>query len=572
MRTSDAFQRMLGRLRAVPRFLWMIVAVLVVGVPLVLLAGWCGGEQEKTHVLGTLRRDLEVHALALRGAADRYKDLPFTASRHPLIVAALHSSAQVRATNAYLEEINRHAGSVALYLMNASGKTIASSNWNTPQSFVGEPYEKRPYFIEALQGGSGSFYGVGLTTRQPGYFISAPVREIGRIVGAMAVKVDLRKIQETWKQAGRPIVLMDKQDVIFLTSVEEWLYRPTRELSAEEVAWLADHEVYGPGAELRPVAWKHAALPDGFVLHTTSSGRDRDYLAISEELPELRWTLTVTADYATVTEARKQWSLIAALIAALSVALLVAVTKVRHLRRRQFERAERQRQAEKLLHFQRRLELGAMASTLAHEIKTPLMNIGLEAASAKRCPEANTPRLRECLDGIESERNRISQALKKVTDQVRGKTRETELCDLNALIKDIEKRLADKIQECRAQIQTEFQEPLPLVLGDKLLLQQVFHNLLDNALDAIKDRAVRQVTWSTTVENGYVKVTIRDTGPGIAPEREAQLFNSFGSTKEDGMGIGLCNCRDIIERHRGAIKFTNVQEGGAQFCVLLPCK
>lgn len=118
-----------------------------------------------------LRRSGEVQALALRGVATRYSYLPFTAAQQPLIAELLHNpGAQPlrSAANAYLQTINANAGSDTLYVMNTDGLTVASSNWDTPTSFVNQNYGNRPYFRDALQGQPGRFYGVGKTTGEPG--------------------------------------------------------------------------------------------------------------------------------------------------------------------------------------------------------------------------------------------------------------------------------------------------------------------------------------------------------------------------------------------------------------------
>jgi len=120
------------------------LALLLIG-----LAGQWAAVREANFQADSIRRAMEVHVLGLRDAAGKYSYLPFTASLHPDVLAALahpQDAAVKQRANRYIEEVNRQAGSDALYLIDLQGLTLAASNWATPQSFVGESYANRPYF------------------------------------------------------------------------------------------------------------------------------------------------------------------------------------------------------------------------------------------------------------------------------------------------------------------------------------------------------------------------------------------------------------------------------------------
>lgn len=287
-----------------------------------------------------VNRAVEIHALALRGTAAKYNYLPFTASLHPDILATLLAPSDQRLkqkANSYLEDINRRAGSEALYVMDRFGRALVASNWNTPQSFVNQDYANRPYVIDALAGQRGLFYGVGKTTGEPGLFMSAPVRNNGTVIGLVAVKVDLRRIQETWALAPDPIMLADARGVFFLGSVASWMYQTNRDLRQDDLEWLTKHEVYGKKRDFPKVSWS-IERSDGsaYVLRTRIDGKDKFFLAVSEPLPEFGWTLTVTADYASVIQARNR----AWMISGLTVSLLIVGSLYWRLRKRQIDQLE----------------------------------------------------------------------------------------------------------------------------------------------------------------------------------------------------------------------------------------
>ncbi len=292
------------------------VAACAVALLLIGLAGQWAAKRESNFLADSIRRAMEVHVLGLRDAAGKYSYLPFTAGLHPDVLAALarpNDMAAKQRANLYIEQVNRQAGSDALYLSDMQGLTLAASNWDTPQSFVGQSYANRPYFIDARSGRNGLFYGVGQTTGEPGLFISSPVRgEGGEIRGVVTVKVSLRQVQETWNFARDPILLSDARGVVFLSSVPAWMYRASRPLQASELEGMRREQQYGTHTAFGALPWKVEREEGelGYLVRTSIGGRPRQYLAVDERLPDLGWTLTVMTDHAEVANARERaWML-----------------------------------------------------------------------------------------------------------------------------------------------------------------------------------------------------------------------------------------------------------------------
>ncbi|HEV7659093.1 MAG TPA: ATP-binding protein [Allosphingosinicella sp.] len=109
-----------------------------------------------------------------------------------------------------------------------------------------------------------------------------------------------------------------------------------------------------------------------------------------------------------------------------------------------------------------------------------------------------------------------------------------------------------------------------LVTVDPIQIQQVLINLIKNAFEAMRDSARREVAISTYVVEGEARIRVDDSGHGIAPELRDSIFESFVSSKPDGMGVGLSVSRTIVEAHGGSISAWNRETGGASFCVALP--
>ena len=352
---------MLNRLLPLLRTNPLLSGVVAFAVVLVVaIAGYTASERAQEQLVSVLNHDADVYALGLRGAAERYDYLPYAVSQQPDVIALLTQHRAIAQVNHYLEELNRRAGSSALYVLDVQGNTLAASNWSATQSFVGNNYRDRPYFKDALAGRRGLFHGVGLTTHVPGMFISTPIWHGALVVGVAVVKVGLDKVAQIWASARDPVLLTDKRGIVFLSSEPAWLYHTARPLGAEDLAFVRGTGQYPnltsnadsiPDAQaFPPLTWQVAvdASPgaragDRVAAVATMQakvGRDqRSYLMREIPIPELDWTLTVMASYQPVVKARNQ-----VLLVAIMLALLLGVTVLfswnRELRReREFRTA-----------------------------------------------------------------------------------------------------------------------------------------------------------------------------------------------------------------------------------------
>jgi len=148
-----------------------------------------------------------------------------------------------------------------------------------------------------------------------------------------------------------------------------------------------------------------------------------------------------------------------------------------------------------------------------------------------------------------------------------------ELVDLNEAAREVVALLLNGIQANRVALRTEFAVDLPCVEGDRVQLQQVMLNLIRNAIDsmAIVDDRTRQLLITTKRdEANHVRLTVKDTGVGLAPEAADRVFESFYTTKSGGMGIGLAICRSIIEGHQGRLWAEPNEGPGVTFSFSIP--
>src|SRR5262249_16327421 len=149
---------------------------------------------------------------------DRYAPIPALIGDSAAIRALVEnpSDASVDAANHFLEAAVKTVGAAYIYVLDPRGRTIATSNWRTPDSFVGNDYSFRPYFRDGKGTCRGEYYGIGVTTKEPGYFLASCIRSGDALVGIAVVKIDLRPLEVGWATAGEQAALVDADGIVFL--------------------------------------------------------------------------------------------------------------------------------------------------------------------------------------------------------------------------------------------------------------------------------------------------------------------------------------------------------------------
>ncbi len=229
-----------------------------------------------------------------------------------------------------------------------------------------------------------------------------------------------------------------------------------------------------------------------------------------------------------------------------------------------------------LTHAARLAVAGELTASIAHEINQPLGAILSNADAAEILIERPNPPLdeiRAILVDIRKDDLRASEVIRHLRSLLRKREMELHPLDINDVIGEVIRLAAADAMRRRMQFVRDFAVLLPVVNGDRVHLQQVLLNLLLNAMDSMDDVPLghRQLTLRTQrMPEGGVEVFVSDTGHGIPPARLAHIFDSFFTTKKEGMGLGLSIARSIIEAHRGTISASNNPGGGATISFRLP--
>lgn len=229
-----------------------------------------------------------------------------------------------------------------------------------------------------------------------------------------------------------------------------------------------------------------------------------------------------------------------------------------------------------LAHANRLATMGQLAASIAHEVNQPIGAVRNNANAALRFLARDPPDLEEVREAIECVVNdtyRAGDIISGIRDQAKKAPPRKSAVGLNEAIEEVIALVRGELSKHRVTVRTQLAEGLPPVHGDRVQLQQVMLNLILNAIEAMigVDDEVRELVISTESSAGEgLRVAVSDSGSGIAPGDRERIFESFYTTKADGVGIGLSICRSIIDVHGGRLWADARQPRGAVFRITLP--
>jgi two-component system C4-dicarboxylate transport sensor histidine kinase DctB len=572
---------------------------------------------------------------ALKSTLDRYESLPYLLGSHPYVQDLLAEPQRADLTaraNRYLEDLNEHAHATVTYVVGADGLCVAASNWRAPDSFVGIEYRFRPYFIDAMNGRVGRFFGIGTISRDPGYYISQPVWRDGRIAGVVVVKLNLEWFQGA--DASEPLVVADDHGVVFLSSVPAWKYHTLHPLTEPVAASIYETRQYAqqPVTPL-PLRVEQVLGADAEIVRVGAGRRAPRFLASKRRIGEPDWLLVTLAPLAPVDADARNATIVTG-FGFVSIALLAFYWRMRRARVREMIRgrallqqayAELNRRVEErtadlsqanaqlqkevgdriraeqelraahdeLIQASKLAALGQMAAGITHELNQPLAALRSFSDNTRvLLDRGEQGAARENLEAIAA----LTERMGKITNQLklfvgRAKPRNERalvvraLRSVLALLGERMRGVALTLTLRDATVAPAQDAPLDLA-GDypelvarceDLRLEQVLINLLGNALDAVGGAAAAAVVAAPAIDVTIVvsaatlSIEVRDNGPGIAPDLLPRLFEPFFTTKEmgRGLGLGLAISSSIASDAGGALTARNAPDGGALFVLTL---
>ncbi|WP_116831397.1 sensor histidine kinase [Pseudomonas savastanoi] len=573
----------------------------------------------------TGERQLELHARTVESEISKYTYLPSVLELESSVSQLLNkpSPELQQQVNRYLEGMNRRSGSRAIYVMDTTGRVLATSNWRDSDSYQGEDLSFRAYFQDAVRGLPGRFYGIGTTTGESGYYLAHGLEDKGRIIGVAVIKVRLEALEERWQRARLEAFVSDENGIIILSSDPARRLKSVRPLTPQVKERLARSLQYywWPLNELVPL--ERETLSEGVekLVFPANVSVDREhkqvsYLAQSRPLSDTAWHLTLLTPLEDLRREAANQGMLVAVACALVTFLLIAwnerrkvistrlaarealqaannelerkiAERTEHLRasnerlkaqireRRQAEDTLRRAQDE-LVQAGKLAAIGQMSTSIAHELNQPL--------AALRTLSGNTVRFLErgALDTASANLRTINDLVDRmgrITASLRAFARRGDdqgQAQLSKAVEAAAQLLGVRLEQSGLTLHRDFVDATLSI--DQTRLEQILVNLIGNALDAMFNQPAPELWLTGSIEDGRYRLRVRDNGHGIDTETRKHLFEPFFTTKpgEQGLGLGLTLSASLPPPARpaaaagGSLSAEHPGDGGTTFVLSLP--
>jgi C4-dicarboxylate-specific signal transduction histidine kinase len=254
---------------------------------------------------------------------------------------------------------------------------------------------------------------------------------------------------------------------------------------------------------------------------------------------------------------------------------VLRVFELADISQRVADEQQRSSHHEQLLFTSKVMSVGEMAATLAHELNQPIgsmLNYLNGCVMRLERSQIDPQELHGALVEVRQQCERAAAIITRIRQFVRAREPRMGPVSLHGVCSAVVSTLDAEIKLHHVHVQLQVPADLPPVQADRVMLEQVVHNLVKNAIDAMRTQRPprRLVLRAATASDGMVETSVQDSGPGVAEDARSHLFSPFFTTKADGLGIGLNICRSMIEFHGGSLYYDHPAAGGSRFAFTVP--
>ena len=587
------------------KFLYIITLMIV--LPLWVLASFhVFTNHAQKNLQQVIHNDLLLFADSLDSELEKYRSIPKMLMMDVALTNSVSNRNLFNSTHIhnYLQHIRTTTNSDEVFLLGTAGETLVSTNIDNE----GLNYAHTPFFQDAMQGNSGGFFTMGVNAGIRGYYFSESLsdRSSGNVIGVIVVKVNMARLERGWLHKFTPMMITDDNEIVIAASTASWLFTSRQRLTDAQKQRIKLTRKY-PTTSFPILPIEVIRNIEGAdIVKLPKLGYER-VLETSYFLPDLAWTLYAHGDL-------KQLDLTIRRNTGISVLLFILVLSLTYVaiqRRLQLNETLARREVnqhrlqqakdlletrvtertqalqasnqelkqtqQELIHSAKLATLGQLATSVTHEINQPLTAIMALTENAEQwLARAQPDKAQEKLIQIKN----LAHKMGLITSHLKTFGRKTD--DKNEWICPQE-ALDNALSLLQPRIKEEGVETIIVdmssiqVMANGVRLEQVFINLLTNALDAMKKSPYKRISiyFQNNPSEDIKQTTIyfTDNGSGIDSEHLHHLFDPFFSTKDIGvgLGLGLTISYSIIKTMGGELSAKNSTDG-AEFAIQLQAK
>ncbi|WP_432768359.1 MAG: sensor histidine kinase [Sphingopyxis sp.] len=573
-----------------------IVGSLILLLAALALTRWAA-DHARADTDGEARQNARAHASLLESELQKFRLLPRVLTEFPDVRLALagDSDAASRRLDRELEQLATRTDAAVIYVLDRDGNTIAASNWRAPTSFVGQNYRFRPYFRGAIDRGEAELFALGTVSGRPGLYLARKVAAGGDALGVVVVKVEFDRLERRWSDSSGATLVTDDAGVIIMASEPTWQFRSLAPISTAGRARLRESRRYGERS-LAPLPVRRAGGDLGI---RTGDGGETLYRMASERISLPGTTLHLLQPLdprqgAANATARVVFLVLLILVGA-AIVMLLRLVERQTIRQAAHEALEREvaartedlsdandelkqaalRQAEtdrryraareELAQASRLGSIGQITAGVAHEINQPVAAIRTFAENSLRYLERDDPaKARGNLTTIIDLTARVGAITNELRNFARRQPAPLGPVALQSAIDGTLLLIGDRLRAQGIALDIDIEDPSATVYADRVRLEQVLVNLLQNAAEALHGTASPRITIRAHGDAPLV-IDICDNGPGVPADLVPQLFTPFVTGRPDGLGLGLAIAGTIMAEFGGSLALIPSPLGGAGF-------
>jgi len=580
---------------------WIVLAILLVAF---LVFANVTLELSKRAAIENLKtgalKEAQTQANELNSELQKFSLVPIILRENPDVTSALTSGtkASIDKLNFKLKSLAEQTHATYIYAIDKNGRTVASSNFGETDSFVGKDYQYRPYFLRALQDGQSKYYAKGQTTGRAGLFLAGRISNNSEPIGVIVVKVEFDDIAKRWSDPLSTSFVVNKDGIILFSGDKSLEFKTLRVLSEKRQAEIVQARQFGiEPLDIANLNLTHKPFP--------INNRGENTVIGHVFLSEYDWSLFRLVPINSAVTSAQYKALFIILVTGVTLVSLLLIYR----RRLEIEKekaattallkSEVTRQTKELSETNKKLEheiaqreqvnlrfrsareelaqanrlgsVGAITASVAHELNQPVAAIRTFAENGKKFLERGNPAQTETnLNSIVSLTERIASISTELRRYARRGTRQIGAVKLEEIFDGVNLLMGQRLKAKGVTLSLdENLGDYPAVHAGRIRLEQVFVNLLINAIDAIETTENPQINISINLDTPMLEIKVSDNGIGIDEAMAAQIYTPFVTSKEHGMGMGLGIAKDILTEFGGSIELIDSELGGATFLIRL---